>query len=406
MSYRVAFGDIHIGDVARANVKKALDANWVSQGENVREFEKEFAEKFGFKEAIAVNNGTAADMAACMALYEYGAERGDEVIVPACCFVACANSILAAGFVPRFVDVELETLNMNPDLMAEAINPNTAGIMVVHNMGKPCKMDQIHDIANRMKVPVIEDCCEAHGARYRTDKPAYVESVNKVDVHWGVPVGTGSLASTFSFYAAHLIVAGEGGMVGVHDRDLAKIIRSVISHGRPPGSIYFDFQRFGLNLRMHELAAAIAREGLQVFDITFRCRRERLFYLRDRLMGMGLGKFMHFIEEGPDELVAPHAFPLVLRDLKGKGRWAIRFDQAHQLYSWLEECGIQTKTLFGCLPGHNAFDWMRVDPNKFPVAQYIDKRGMHFGIHQYISMEDLDYVAAKLEEYFKDVEVE
>lgn len=389
MSYRVAFGDIHIGELARANIKKALDANWISQGENVREFEKEFAEEFGFEDAIATCNGTAADMAACMALYEHGAKRGDEVIVPACCFVACANSILAAGFVPKFVDVELETLNINPALMKEAISEKTAGIMVVNNMGKPAKIDDILAIANSVHVPVVLDQCESHGAMFN-----------------GHPVGDGCMASTYSFYAAHLIVAGEGGMVGVHDRDLAKIIRSVISHGRPPGSIYFDFQRFGLNLRMHELAAAIAREGLANFYETFRDRRERLFCLRDRLIGMGLGKFMHFIEEGPDELVAPHAFPLVLRDLKGKGPNAYKFNNASLLYTWLEECGIQTKTLFGCLPGHNAFDWMRVDPNKFPVAQYIDKRGMHFGIHQYISMENLDYVADKLEEYFKDVEVE
>jgi dTDP-4-amino-4,6-dideoxygalactose transaminase len=387
--YRVAFGDIKIGDVARANVKRALDAHWVSQGENVLAFEQEFAAKFDFKEAIATSNGTAADMAACMALYEYGAKRGDEVIVPACCFVACANSILAAGFVPRFVDVELETLNINPQLLKEAINDKTAGIMVVHNMGKPCKMDEINAIAGKMGMPVIEDCCEAHGA-----------------LHMGHLVGRGSHISTFSFYAAHLIVGGEGGMVGVQDKDLAKIIRSVISHGRPPGSIYFDFQRFGLNLRMHELAAAIAREGLQNFDQTFRDRRERLFYLRDKLNQRGLGKFMHFIEEGNQEIVAPHAFPLVLRDLKGKGPNAHKFDNASLLYSWLEENSIQTKTLFGCLPRHPAFAWMKPSGGEFPVAEYIARRGMHFGIHQYLRFEDLDYVADVMGKYFEGVEVE
>jgi dTDP-4-amino-4,6-dideoxygalactose transaminase len=400
--YRVAFGDIKIGEVARANVNRALDVHWISQGENVQAFEEEFAAKFGFKEAIATSNGTASDMAACMALYEYGAKRGDEVIVPACCFVACANSILAAGFIPRFVDVELETLNINPQLLKKAITDNTAGIMVVHNMGKPCKMNEINAMA--AGIPVIEDCCEAHGA-----------------LHWGHLVGRGSHISTFSFYAAHLIVGGEGGMVGVQDKDLAKIIRSVISHGRPPGSIYFDFQRFGLNLRMHELAAAIAREGLQNFDQTFRDRRERLFYLRDKLNQRGLGKFMHFIEEGPQEIVAPHAFPLVLRDLKGKGPNAHKFDNASLLYSWLEENSIQTKTLFGCLPAHPAFRWMldQADtdcgsisgrptpvPSSFPVAEYIARRGMHFGIHQYLSFEDLDYVADVMGKYFEGVEVE
>jgi dTDP-4-amino-4,6-dideoxygalactose transaminase len=388
MSYRVPFGDIKIGEVARANITKALDANWVSQGENVREFEREFARKFGFEDAIATCNGTAADIAACMALYEYGAKRGMEVIVPACCFVACANSILAAGFVPRFVDVELETLNINPGLLSMAISENTAGIMVVHNMGKPCKMDDIHIIADERHIPVIEDCCEAHGASYSK----------------GVNVGTGSFASTFSFYAAHLIVAGEGGMVGVQDPDVAKVIRSVISHGRPFGSIYFNFERYGLNLRMHELAAAIGREGLANFPQTFLERRRRLWYLKDKL-GL-LEKYMHFIQEDPGEIVAPHAFPLVLRNIRGRGPNAYKFDNASLLYTWLEECGIQTKTLFGCLPNHMAFQWMKMARHAYPVAEYIERRGMHFGIHQYLSFQDLDYVAETLYRYFQDVDIE
>lgn len=375
MSYRISFGDVRIGEAARANIERALAANWITQGENVREFEREFAARFGFAEAIAVNNGTAADIAACMALYEYGAKRGDEIIVPACCFVACANSILAAGFVPRFVDIELETLNINPALIEPAINSRTAGIMVVHNMGKPAKMDEIHAVALAHRLPVIEDCCEAHGAIYK-DRP----------------VGTGSDFSTYSFYAAHLIVAGEGGMVGVHNLDLAKLIRSVISHGRPYGSIYFDFQRFGLNLRMHELAAAIAREGLGAFDDTFQIRRFNLFHLLKQTAH--LEKFMHFIKEEEHEVIAPHAFPLVVK--KGPV-------DPELLYRHLEDHGIQTKTLFGCLPDHQAFEWMKVDLAQFPVAAYVDTNGMHFGVHQYLTVEDLDYAADVLDEFFRGI---
>ncbi len=377
MSYRISFGDVRICEVARANIERALAANWITQGENVREFEKEFARRFGFAEAIAVNNGTAADMAACMALYEMGARRGDEVIVPACCFVACANSILAAGFLPRFVDIELETLNINPALIEPAITSRTAGIMAVHNMGKPAKLAEIQEIANAHKIPVIEDCCEAHGAVYR-DRP----------------VGADSEFSTFSFYAAHLIVAGEGGMVGVQNPDHAKTLRSVISHGRPFGSIYFDFQRFGLNLRMHELAAAVGREGLGVFDDTFQIRRFNLFHLLKQTAH--LEKFMHFIKEEPHEVIAPHAFPLVLRD----GADGYRANP-EKLYQHLEAHGIQTKTLFGCLPDHQAFEWMRVDLAQFPVARYVDENGMHFGIHQYLTVEDLDYAADVLDEFFR-----
>ncbi|MFC1940712.1 DegT/DnrJ/EryC1/StrS family aminotransferase, partial [Chloroflexota bacterium] len=94
---RISFGDLVIGDTARKYVQRALDKNWISEGENVREFEQKFADKFGYKHAIATSSGTDADIVSCASLYEFGASRGDEIIVPALTFVASANSILAAG---------------------------------------------------------------------------------------------------------------------------------------------------------------------------------------------------------------------------------------------------------------------------------------------------------------------
>lgn len=374
---RIRFGDLRIGDTARSRVQAALDRNWVSEGENVRDFERTFAEKFGYRHAIATSSGTDADICCCASLYDFGARRGDEIIVPAATFVASANAILAAGFVPRFVDIAVDTLNIDPDRIEAAVNRKTRAIMAVHLMGKPADMDPILDIAKRHKLMIIEDACEAHGARYR-----------------GKVVGSIGDMGAFSFYAAHVVVAGEGGMVVTNRDDVADVVRSVKSHGRPTGSIYFDFQRIGFNSRMNELTAAVGLEGMERYDASFKKRKDNVYRLLE--LTAGLHDYCYFIREEPHEVLSPHAFPLVLKEEK--------YD-CEKLYMYLESRGIQTKTLFGSLPTqHNAFRFLGHRVGDFPVAEYVGSNGLHFGIHQYLNDDDLVFIADTLKGYFKKVD--
>ena len=371
---RINFGDLIIGDIAKDRIKRAIDKNWVSEGDNVREFEEKFAKQFGYKHAIATSSGTTACIVALASLYDFGASRGDEVIVPATTFVATANSVLAAGFIPKFVDIELETLNINPDKIEEVITDKTKAIMPVHLMGKPSEMDTICRIAKKHDLKVIEDACEAHGATYK----------NKF-------IGTIGDMGVFSFYVAHLIIAGEGGMVVTNDDKIADVVRSVKTHGRPTGSIYFDFQRFGLNLRMNELTAAIGVEGVEDFEETFKKRKDNLYKLLD--LTKDLSDYCYFIKEEKYEKVCPHAFPLVLKDKK--------YDY-NKLYKYLESKGIQCKTLFGSLPTqHKAFRFLGYKHGDFPAAEYVGENGLHFGVHQYLSDDDLVYINDTLKDYFK-----
>lgn len=370
---RINFGDLYIGDVAKDRINKALDKNWVTQGVNVKEFEEKYAKQFGYKHAITTSSGTDACIATLASLYEFGAQRGDEVIVPATTFVATANAVLAAGFVPKFVDVKLETLNINPDIIEEKITDKTCAIMPVHLMGKPCDMNSILKIAKKYNLKVIEDSCEAHGAKYR-----------------GRYIGTIGDMGAFSFYVAHLVICGEGGMVVTDDDDLANVIRSVKTHGRPTGSIYFDFQRFGLNLRMNDLTAAIGIEGIDNFEETFNKRKENMYKLLE--LTKDLEEYAYFITEEEYEIICPHAFPLVLKHTK--------YD-CKKLYAFLESKGIQCKTLFGSLPLHNAFGFIGHKSGDFPVAEYIGKNGLHFGIHQYLKADDILYISKILHGYFK-----
>ncbi|MFC2070204.1 DegT/DnrJ/EryC1/StrS family aminotransferase [Chloroflexota bacterium] len=370
---RISFGDLKIGDTARKYIQRAIDKDWVSEGDNVREFERRFAGQFGYKHAIATSSGTDADMVSCAALYEFGAERGDEIIVPACTFVASANSILAAGFTPRFVDVTVDTLNIDTAKIEEAITPRTRGIMVVHLMGKPADMDPVLEIANNHNLKIIEDSCEAHGATYK-----------------GKVVGSIGDTGTFSFYAAHVVVAGEGGMIVTGDDEMAEVLKSVKSHGRPFDSIYFDFQRIGFNSRMNELTAAIGIEGVEKYEETFKKRRENLYKLLE--LTEEITDYLYFIKEESYEKVSAHAFPLVLKDKK--------YDR-DKLYGYLESKGIQCKTLFGSLPTqHGAFKFMKLSYGQFPASEYVGENGLHFGIHQYLSEDDLLYIGDALKAYF------
>ncbi len=373
-SYRITFGHIQVGSLGRQLLQQALDRNWVSEGPNVQRFEELFARKFGYRSAVATSSGTDAGIVAAATLLDLGAQRGDEVITPALAFVATGNCILAAGLTPKFVDVELETLNIDPEKIEAAITPRTRAIQVVHTMGKPCKMDRILQIARRQQLRVIEDCCEAHGATLN-----------------GKVVGSFGDLGLFSFYAAHIICSGEGGMISASDPELASLCRSVRSHGRRGGQLYFHFDRVGFNSKMNDLEAAIGLEGLENFDQTFAVRRRHLQRLWELLEPLQDRLILY--PDGPGEVTCPHAFPLLLRDPDAS---------VDGLYRHLESRGIQCKTLFGSLPvQHNCFKFLGYAPGSFPVAEQIGRTGLHFGVHQYLTEQDIEYAAEVVQSYFQ-----
>jgi dTDP-4-amino-4,6-dideoxygalactose transaminase len=370
---RIEFGDLVLNEIAEKNLKEVLRTNWVTGGPRVEQFEKEWSDLFNYKFSVSMDNGTSADMACCMTLYDLGAKRGDEIIVPALAFAASGNSILAAGFTPVFVDIKRETLNIDPAKIQEKITDKTRAIMAVHTMGKPCDMDAINDIAKKNNLFVIEDSCEAHGAKYK-----------------GKFIGHLGDMAAFSFYAAHLICCGEGGMVSTNSAKISGLLDSVKSHGRKPGSLYFDHIRFGLNFKMNDLEASIGLSQINDFWNIFNKRKENLYYLLDKLKD--LEKFAFFNSEEEYEVVCPHAFSVTLKDRKYN---------LNELYKFLESNSIKCKRNFGSMPTqHKAFEFLGYKLGDFPEAEYVGNNGLHFGIHQYLKEDDLDYISDKLHEYF------
>ena len=368
---RIEFGELVIGDVARKNLMHVCDTNWASGGPKVKQLEKQWSEIFGYKRSVAMSSGTDAVIASCLALYDIAdAKRGDEVIVPALSFIATSNAVRAAGLTPVFVDVKRETLNIDETKIEDAITDRTVAIMPVHTMGRPAEMDIICDLGKQYGLVIIEDACEAHGATYK----------DKFIGHWGD-------MSVYSYYIAHLVCCGEGGMVSVNDDHLADVLSSCRSHGRPFNSIYFDHQRVGYNSKMNDLEASIGLEAVGVFWETFNTRHATM--KRMRAAATGYEDVAYFSEEDEGNTNCPHGFSITCKEA----------DKIKLVEEVFDKYNIHHKRNFGCIPTqHRAFADMDYSLGDFPEAEWVGDNGIHIGCHQHLSEEDIQRIETTIKE--------
>jgi len=236
-------------------VSRVLLSNKVNYwtGQECRAFEKEFAAFAGTEYAIALANGTVALDVALQAL---GIGEGDEVIVTPRTFLASVSSVVNAGAIPVFAEVDRDTQNISPDTIKAVLSPRTRAVICVHLAGMPCDMDPIMALASEHDFKVIEDCAQAHGARYK-----------------GRAVGSIGHIGAWSFCQDKIMTTGgEGGMVTTNDRALWSRMWSFKDHGKsweavyerehPPGFRWLH-ESFGTNWRMLEMQAVIGRIQLQ-----------------------------------------------------------------------------------------------------------------------------------------------
>ena len=393
---RYSFGTITITDKAKELVNLALDSGRLSCGKMVREFEQRFAELVGVKEAVTVASGTEADALALAVLYDFGARRGDEVIVPAHSFAATGNAVLQAGFTPVFVDIDLQSLCMDPALIEGAITERTCAIMPVHLMGKPAKMDVIGRIAEQYDLYVIGDAAEAHGSLYQGKNVA----------QWGH-------MAAYSLYVAHIISTVEGGIVVTDREDFAEVLRSLRSHGRfckcktcvvnredqycakrhqDGRDMRFVFERIGFSCKMNELEAAVGLGNLELYDEILQRRHDNLLYLMERFQAFA--PWLWTFTEEPDERIGPHAFPVIL----GKDTPFTR----DQLINTLGQQGIDPRDLFSCMPTQCAgFEFLGYLPGDFPHAEFLGQHGLHVGVHQDLTRDHLDYFVDTVAAFIK-----
>jgi len=258
-------GRDEISEVLAVLKSGALTSSANLGGRNVQEFEKLVRSFVKSKYAVAVNSGTAALQAS---LYALGIKPGDEVLLPSFTFVATANSIVSVGAKPVFVDILRENYTMDPSDLKKKITKRTRAIMPVHMYGNVAYMDEISEIAAKHDLNVIEDAAQSMGSTYR-----------------GRQTGTLSRLGCFSLYAAKVMTSGEGGVVVTSDKKLWERLLMIRNHGMVHG---YDSCVLGLNFRMPEINAAIAKVQMKKLPRFLQIRQKNAKILSELLSGLDL----------------------------------------------------------------------------------------------------------------------
>lgn len=375
---------------------KTIKSLNISQGKKVLEFENKFSSYLGSSYGIATNSGSSANLIALTALKElYNLKNGDEVIIPAATFATVAMPIIQIGLKPVYTDVDLNSYNISPIEIEKAITKKTKIIMLVHTLGNPANMFEISKIAKKHKLIIFEDCCEAHGS-----------SIN------GKKVGSMGIISAFSFFVAHNITTGEGGMIITKNKKLNEICRSIREFGRINqekskslktrfgnfGNLKaydsrYVFERLGYNMRMTDILAAFGVEQVKKLDF-FNSLRSRNASILNEFFKT---KFNNYISLTKIETKAFHSYytyPILLKK-------NIPFNRM-ELVVFLEENGIETRPLFcGCLPDQPAFRFeIGRNVGSLKNSRYIRDNLIFFGIHAGITLKDLRYIKSIFIKFF------
>lgn len=236
-------------DITQAEIDAVVEvmkSGWLSIGPKIEEFEKKIADYVGVKHAVAVNSGTSA---LHLIMKSFDIKDGDEVITTPFSFVASTNCILFERAKPVFIDINPETLEMDIDRIEEHITERTKAILAVDVFGHPMDMERLRKIADKHKLILIEDSCEALGSEYD-----------------GIKSGSLADAAVFAFYPNKQITTGEGGMVVTNTDDIAELCRSYRSQGRAITGFWLHHERLGYNYRMSELNAVIGSVQMDRLD--------------------------------------------------------------------------------------------------------------------------------------------
>lgn len=276
-----------------------LRSGVIATGPKTVQFERAFASYIGRKHAVGTDSCTNA---LHLALRSLGIDPGDEVITTPMTFVATANSIVYTGAKPVFVDVESDTLNIDPARIAEAITERTKAILLVHLYGHPCEMDGILDVAQRYSLKVVSDCAHAIEAEYRGRKAGALGDI-----------------SCYSFYATKNLATGNGGMLITDDDRVAELVTILRDHGMSTGawnryqtgeSTHYAMTHLGYKCIMWDLQAALGLAQLRKIETRY-ARRARLAALYDALLEP-LKPYVKPLHPRNEVRHAHHLYPVML----------------------------------------------------------------------------------------------
>lgn len=368
------------------SVKQVLLSNKVNYwtGTECRKFEKEFADYTDTKYAVALSNGTVALDVTFKAL---AIGKGDEVIVTSRTFIASVSSIITAGAIPVFADVDIDSQNITVDTINKVLTSQTRAIVCVHLAGWPCDMDSIIQFAKEHDLYVIEDCAQAHGAKYK-----------------GKSVGSFGHVGAWSFCQDKIMTTGgEGGMVTTNDTDLWKKMWSYKDHGKSWDAVYetehplgfrWLHESFGTNWRMTEMQAAIGRIQLKKMSEwnSIRNRNAELFITE-------LSKINALrIPLPPDDIIhAWYKFYVFLRIDLLRAEW-----DRTSIIQEISKQGVP------CFEGtcsevylEKAFDNTKYRPKKqLPVAKQLGATSLMFLVHPTLKIDEIKKMTSVITDIF------
>jgi CDP-6-deoxy-D-xylo-4-hexulose-3-dehydrase len=341
-------GRVYGAEELRSLVSSSLDF-WLTSGRFNDAFESGLKSFLGIRHVLTTNSGSSANLLAISALTspllgKKALRPGDEIITVASGFPTTLNPIIQNGLVPVFVDVDIPTYNVAPDLLPGAISKRTKAIFLAHTLGNPFEVDKVRKIAKKYRLFLVEDCCDALGSRYA-----------------GRKVGTFGDIATFSFYPAHHITTGEGGAVATNDPKLFRAVGSLRDWGRdcrcdtgqdnrcgkrfgwklgdlPRGYDHkYIYSHLGYNLKMTDMQAAVGLAQLDRLPGFIKARKANFRYLRKGLSDLK----GHFIlpKATPRSDPSWFGFPLTLRE-------DCPFSRV-ELLEHLDKHKIGTRLLFG-----------------------------------------------------------
>jgi len=389
-------------------VLKSLLSGIITQGSEVRSFEKNFAKYCEAKYGISVNSGSSANLIALTVFSNkmFGERRitfEDEVIVPASTFPTTASPIIQINAIPVFVDVDLETFNIIPEEIEKNLTDKTKAIMLVHYFGHPVDMNPIMEIAEKHNLFVIEDACEAHGAKYK-----------------GKKVGGLADMGTFSFYVAHHMTTSEGGMIVTNNFEISNLCRSLKAFGRAcvcdickmiqdptyvcplrvksedpilkRYDIRYIFQNLGYSVKMMELEAAFGNEQLKKLDEFIKIRRRNA-----KILNKMLNSYSHLLKSQIKQKWAYHSYysyPFLITE-------EAKFNR-NEIVNYLENKNIETRPIFGGnLPDQPAFRDQKIKVGNVPNAIKIRDNGFFVGCYPGITKKEMEYVGNTIIEFLE-----
>lgn len=393
-----------------ASVRTLLN-EWLVLGEDAIKFEKAFPPLLGKSHGIVTNSGSSANllMMASVAA-KCGFPKGTKVIVPVAGFPTTVNPIIQMGFTPCFVDIELDTLNLNLDMVADAAKSGIKIMTFAHVLGNPPNMDRLMEIVVDNTILLLEDCCDALGSTYN-----------------GKLLGSFGQMSSCSFYPAHHMTMGEGGFVACCNKETERVLRSFREWGRgcycvgkkanlsPLGTCgcrfskwlpdlpeeIFDhkyvYDNIGYNLKPIELQCSMGLAQIKKLPEIHRKRKEN--HARLTNIFKPYEEFFHIHKATPNSDPSWFAFPITLRD-------KIPFKRS-QFTSYMEDNKIQTRNYFGgnllLQPAYKDLWFAHGAKKYFPVATKVTTDTFFLGTSPVITTEQLDYVEQKVNEFIKNI---